>query len=82
MALLFLFFLFCFGILAYRCLYLHLAADPKLAKRAQSQYRAKVAEVSPRGNIYDAKGEELAVSVPTYSLAIRPHEIRDRERAS
>ncbi len=80
MALLFLFFLFGFGILAYRCLYLHLADDPKLTKRAQSQYQTKIAETSPRGNIYDARGEELAVSVPTYSLAMRPNKIHDRER--
>lgn len=68
----FLFFLFCFSFLIYRCLHLHLTHDPKLEKIARNQYRARIEEAPPRGNIYDASGEELAVSVPTYSLAARP----------
>ena len=80
MAFLVLFFLFAFSLLTYRCLYLHMARDPKLAKIARSQYKTKLEEVSPRGNIYDAAGEELAVTVPTYSLAVRPGKIPDREK--
>lgn len=79
-ALVVLFFLFAFSVLVYRCLYLHLADDPKLEKIARSQYRTRVEEAPPRGNIYDAAGEELAVSVPAYSVAVRPDKIREREK--
>lgn len=79
-ALLSLFFLAGFSVVTYRCLYLHLARDPKLAKLARSQYKTRLEEPPPRGNIYDASGEELAVSVPTYSAAARPAKIRERER--
>lgn len=67
-----LFFAFCLSGLVYRCLNLHLSFDPRLEKIARSQYKAKIEEAPPRGNIYDASGEELAVSVPAYSLAGRP----------
>jgi cell division protein FtsI (penicillin-binding protein 3) len=79
-ALLSLFFLAGFSVVTYRCLYLHLARDPKLAKLARSQYKTRLEEPPPRGNIYDASGEELAVSVPTYSAAARPGRIREREK--
>jgi cell division protein FtsI (penicillin-binding protein 3) len=78
-ALIGLFFFFGFAALLYRCLYLHLSHDPKLERIAKSQYRTKIAEVPPRGNIYDASENELAVSVPSYSLAARPGKIRDKQ---
>lgn len=77
-ALLALFFLFGFGILIYRCVYLHVSHDPKIERIARSQYRTRIEEAPPRGNIYDASGEELAISVPSYSAAIRPGKIKDR----
>ncbi len=77
MALIGLFFTSSFGLLIFRCLNLHLSSDPKLEKRARSQYQAKIDEAPPRGNIYDASGEELAISVPTYSLAARPSRLKD-----
>ncbi|HEX5037230.1 MAG TPA: penicillin-binding protein [bacterium] len=77
-ALIGLFFLFGFSALLYRCLYLHLSHDPKLERIAKSQYRTKIAEAPPRGNIYDASENELAVSVPSYSLAARPGKVRDK----
>lgn len=76
MALLAIFFVFSFALLVLRCLNLHLSSDPKLEKRARTQYQAKIEEVPPRGNIYDALGEELAISVPAYSLAARPAKIK------
>ncbi len=76
-ALLGLFFLLGFSIVTYRCLYLHLTHDTKLEKIARSQYRATIHEAPPRGNIYDADGEELAVSLPAYSVAARPAKIKD-----
>ncbi|MBI3540829.1 MAG: penicillin-binding protein [Deltaproteobacteria bacterium] len=79
-ALLSLFYLLSFSLLVYRCLYLHLAVDPKLEKLARNQYTTRIEEAPPRGNIYDASGEELAISVPSYSVAARPTKIKDRER--
>lgn len=64
--------------LVYRCLHLHLSNDPKLERIAKSQYRTKIPEVPPRGNIYDASENELAVSVPSYALAVRPHKVKDK----
>jgi cell division protein FtsI (penicillin-binding protein 3) len=73
------FFLFGFAALLYRCLYLHLSNDPKLERIAKSQYQTKIPEAPPRGNIYDASENELAVSVPSYSVAARPARIKDKE---
>lgn len=75
-----LFFVLGFSIISYRCVYLHLARDPKLVKRANTQYTTKLKEAPPRGNIYDANGEELAVSVSGYSLAARPGKIKERQK--
>ncbi len=82
MALVFVFFVVGFSVITYRCLYLHMVGDPKLEKIAKSQYRAKLQEAPPRGNIYDANGEELAISVPTSSLAARPGRMKSREQAA
>jgi len=78
MALLGVFFLLGFTTVIYRCIYLHIAHDPKLERIAQSQYRTKIDEIPQRGNIYDANLEELAVSVPNYSVAVRPGKMKDR----
>lgn len=78
MALIVLFFFFGFFILVYRGLHLHLAQDPKLERIAKSQYRTKIPETPPRGNIYDAAENELAVSVPAYALAARPGKAKDK----
>ncbi len=71
-AVILLFFLLFFGLLAYRCFFLHLAPDRRLQRLSQRQYQSRVAS---RGTIYDARGEELAVSVPTLSLAARPAQV-------
>ncbi len=75
------FFLFGFAVLVYRCFWLHVTRDHKLERIAKSQYQTKVEEVPPRGNIYDAAGEELAISVPASSVAVRPPKIKDVEKA-
>ncbi len=67
-----------FTALVYRGLHLHLSRDPKLARIAKSQYRTKILEAPPRGNIYDASENELAVSVPAYALVARPGKIKDK----
>ena len=74
------FFLLSFSVLAYRCTYLHLAQDSKIDKISKTQYKTKVEEDQPRGNIYDSNGEELAISVPSYSLAARPNKFQDPEK--
>ncbi|MBI2083640.1 MAG: transpeptidase family protein [Deltaproteobacteria bacterium] len=64
-----------FALLVYRCLTLHMAPDPRLQRLAINQYKARLQVARPRGTIYDSRGEELGVSVPTYSLAIRPSKL-------
>ncbi len=68
-----------FSLMAYRALYLHLANDPKLVRRAKTQYSAKLSSHPPRGAIYDSQGEELAVSVPNYSVVLHPSFIKDED---
>ncbi len=70
------FFAVSFVIISYRLVTLHLIKDPKLERMASSQYRETTKELKSRGNIYDADGEELAVSIPSYSLALRPNKLR------
>lgn len=78
MAVIVLFFLLGFATLVYRGFHLHLSNDPKLVRIAKSQYRTKIPETPPRGNIYDASENELALSVPSYSLAARPGRVKDK----
>ncbi|MBI2981879.1 MAG: transpeptidase family protein [Deltaproteobacteria bacterium] len=61
-----------FALLVYRCLTLHVSPDPRLQRLMTNQYKARLQAARPRGSIYDRHGEEMAVSVPTYSLAVRP----------
>lgn len=74
------FFVGAFATLGYRATFLHLSQNPKLVRRAQTQYMAKIEEPPPRGNIFDADQEELAVSVPSYSVAVRPRRIKDKNK--
>lgn len=62
-----------FGILGYRGVRLHTKPDNKLQNLAERQYKETIRPLPIRGNIYDRRGYELAVSVPTYSLAAHPH---------
>lgn len=74
------FFFFAFLSLYYRSFYLHVMPDRRLDGLAKRQYRTKLQGAIPRGNIYDSQGEDLAVSVPTDSVALRPLKVRDREK--
>ena len=62
-----------FGILGYRGVKLHTKPDNKIENLAERQYTKTVRPVPIRGNIYDRRGQELAVSVSSYSLAVHPH---------
>lgn len=66
-----------FGILGGRSVQLHTRSDAKLEHLAENQYTERVRPLPIRGNIYDRRGQELAVSVATYSLAAHPHYIED-----
>lgn len=70
-----LFFILGFGALIERSLHLHLIPDRRLERLAKSQHQVLLPQVAPRGTIFDARGEELAVSVPTVSLAVRPSQV-------
>ncbi|MHC4215119.1 MAG: penicillin-binding protein [Planctomycetota bacterium] len=62
-----------FSILGYRGVRLHTQPDDKLQNLADRQYKETVRPIPIRGNIYDRKGYEFAVSVSSYSLAAHPH---------
>lgn len=66
-----------FGILGYRGVQLHTKQDHKIQKLAKRQYTERVRPLPLRGNIYDRRGQELAVSVPVYSLAVHPNLVSD-----
>jgi len=70
-----LFFSLALLLLTWRILSLHLFPDRRLERLARTQYKAIIQGVTPRGSIYDQKGEEMAVSVPTTSLAVRPAKV-------
>ncbi len=65
-----------FGVLGYRGFRLHTQNDNKIQGLAARQYTEKVRSLSIRGNIYDRRGHELAVSVATHSLAAHPQQIQ------
>lgn len=67
-----------FGLLGYRGFRLHTRPDDKLQTLADRQYKETVRPLPIRGNIYDHRGHELAVSVSSYSLAAHPHLVSDR----
>ena len=50
--------------------------------RAISQHEQRVRLPAPRGTIYDREGREIVVSRTTYSIAVAPHELRDRRAAA
>jgi len=71
-----------FGILGLRGIRLHTKPDDKLKNLADRQYTEQIALLPLRGNIYDTRGHELAVSVPTFSLAAHPQLVSDPNRVA
>jgi cell division protein FtsI (penicillin-binding protein 3) len=82
MIMIFLTFGLSFGILGYRGVRLHTQPDNKLQNLAERQYKETVRPVPVRGNIYDRRGHELAVSVSSYSLAAHPQLIGNTAQLS
>ena len=72
------FFAVAFAVLYYRSFHLHVMADQRLEKLTKNQYTTRLDRAAPRGNIYDIRGEALAVTVPTDSLALRPNRVKDQ----
>lgn len=62
--------------IAARGVVLMLQDNHKLEKIAMKQYRAAIQQASDRNRILDAKGQELAISVPAWSLYADPKEIK------
>ncbi|MBI4238854.1 MAG: transpeptidase family protein [Deltaproteobacteria bacterium] len=71
-------FLFCgFGAVLTRAVYLQCVDDKSLQWVAQKQSKAVVPMARKRGKILDARGRELAVSVPVQSIFADPSAIVD-----
>lgn len=66
-----------FTILISRAYILQTESDQKIHHLAERQYHKVLSEVPDRGNIYDIRGRELAVSLPTYSLVAYPYLVKN-----
>lgn len=60
-----------------RAVFLHMSASADLSWVAQKQYQAVVPMTRQRGKILDARGQELAVSVPMQSIFVDPSSVVD-----
>ena len=49
-----------------------------LKELAEDQYTRRVTLTAPRGEIFDRDGRPLAVSVPAWSVVVRPHLVEDK----
>lgn len=71
-----------YSVLAVRALLLMLKDNEALEKIAMSQYRFAIQQETDRSRILDAKGNELAISVPAWSLYADPREVEDPSSAA
>ncbi len=65
-----------FGILITRAFYLQLLPQERLTELQKRQYKTNVTLRSRRGSIFDRNGQELAVSIASYSLYADPKIIK------
>lgn len=77
LALISLFFLLGFGVIIFRAYSLQVAPRQDIDRLAQSQHKKRLPDQFGRGHIYDRNGNELAISVPSYSLVGHPHLIEE-----
>ncbi len=71
----------CFTIIVMgRSLYLQILNKNFLSKKFQRQTIKSVKIKGQRGIIYDRKGEELAISIKSYSVAVNTIQINDKEK--
>lgn len=66
-----------FLVVAARAVQLHVSPDASLQGVAQQQHHAVIPMAKKRGKLLDAKGRELAVSVPIWSIFADPTAIID-----
>jgi cell division protein FtsI (penicillin-binding protein 3) len=76
------FFSVLFTAIAGRAVYLQIFQREWLAEQAKSQYNKYVVTSGKRGTIYDAKNQELAVSLEVTSLGAFPGRMSDKKEAA
>ncbi len=76
------FFCVLFLAIAGRAIYLQTFKSQWLADQARSQYNKYMVTCGKRGTIYDAKNQELAVSLEVTSLGAYPKRIKDKKDAA
>lgn len=69
----------CFALLIYRLFTIQCVNGDELRLRADEKKSKSVSVHSKRGNIYDSKGRELAISIKSYSLFGDPSMMKEPE---
>ena len=62
-----------FGLVLYRSYSFQVVPHQQIEGLAKNQYERTLPEPIGRGHIYDRRGDELAISVPSFSLVAHPH---------
>ncbi len=70
-----------FSAVTFRAVQLHMTKQGSLQWIAQKQYQAVIPVAKRRGKILDARGRELAVSVPVHSIFADPSAMADPKAA-
>jgi cell division protein FtsI/penicillin-binding protein 2 len=73
-------FFLCYLVVGIKAAYLQVFAGDALSARAVSEYRRDFESIGKRGNIYDAKSRELAVTANVVSIGARPSRMRTRQK--
>lgn len=63
-----------------KAVYVQVHKGQWLSKKATGQISRSVASAGKRGTIYDARGNELAVTIDVTSIAVRPRLVKDKGR--
>lgn len=69
----------CFGVLLGRLYYIQFVRDDLYAPRAAGQQLRGITVTAPRGTIYDANLEPLAVSATAWTIRAVPREMADED---
>lgn len=72
----------CYLVVGIKAAYLQVFAGDALSARAVSEYRRDFESIGKRGNIYDAKARELAVTANVVSIGARPSRMKDPAKAA
>jgi len=65
-----------------RAVYLQIYQGQWLSQKATGQIKKSVASAGKRGTIYDANGNELAVTIDVTSIAVRPPLVENKRKAA